>query len=116
MVGVQGGAPFDQLALVGGGDIMRGYARGRYRDRWMLASQAEYRTPMARRIGGVLFGGAGVVAPAADELFGDRVLLPTYGAGVRFQLDTKQRSAVRVDYGRGRDGASGLYIGFNQAF
>lgn len=37
MLGVQGNAPFDQLALVGGGDIMRGYARGRFRDRWMLA-------------------------------------------------------------------------------
>lgn len=116
MLGVQGTAPFDQLALVGGNDIMRGYARGRYRDRWMLAAQTEYRTPVSRRMGAVVFAGAGVVAPSAGDLFADRVLLPSYGVGGRFQLDARQRSAVRVDYGRGRDGASGLYIGFNQAF
>lgn len=116
MLGVQGSAPFDQLALVGGGDIMRGYARGRYRDRWMLAAQTEYRTPIRRRLGAVVFAGAGVVAPSAGDLFTDRVLLPSYGVGARFQLDARQRSAVRLDYGRGRNGASGLYIGFNQAF
>ncbi len=116
MLGVQGTAPFDQLALVGGGDIMRGYTRGRYRDRWMLAAQTEYRTPVRYRVGAVMFAGAGVVSPTFGDLFTDRVLLPSYGAGVRFQLDARQRSAVRVDYGRGRDGASGLYVGFNQAF
>jgi hypothetical protein len=31
-------------------------------------------------------------------------------------LDQRQGTSVRVDYGRGRDAASGLYIGFNQAF
>jgi outer membrane protein assembly factor BamA len=116
VLGVQGSAPFDQLALVGGGDIMRGYTRGRYRDRWMLAAQTEYRSPMRRRLGAVVFAGAGVVGPTADALFTDRVVLPSYGVGARFQLDARQRSAVRVDYGRGRDAASGLYIGFNQAF
>ncbi len=40
----------------------------------------------------------------------------TLGAGLRFQIDQRQRTGVRADYGRGRDGASGLYIGFNQAF
>ncbi len=116
MLGVDGVAPFDQLALVGGGDIMRGYTRGRYRDRWLLAAQTEYRTPIRYRLGGVLFAGAGVVSPTFGDLLTERVLLPTYGAGVRFQLDARQRTAVRVDFGRGRDGASGLYIGFNQAF
>jgi hypothetical protein len=45
------------------GDIMRGYARGRYRDRWLLAAQGEYRSPVRKRLGGVLFAGAGVSAP-----------------------------------------------------
>ena len=63
----------------------------------------------------VLFAGAGINAPALDELSG-RTILPTYGAGLRVQLDKRQRTGVRADYARGRDGASGLYIGFNQAF
>jgi hypothetical protein len=116
LTGVPGEPPFDQLALVGGGDILRGYTRGRYRDRWLAAGQLEYRTPIMGRIGGVAFAGVGVASPTVGALFDDRLLLPTYGLGARVLLDQRQGTSVRVDYGRGRDAASGLYIGFNQAF
>lgn len=106
--------PFDQLAVVGGGDIMRGYTRGRFRDSRLDAAQLELRTPIRHRLGAIAFGGLGALS--RDEHNRDRRLLPTYGAGLRVQIDPRQRTAVRVDYGRGRDGASGLYIGFNQAF
>jgi hypothetical protein len=56
-----------------------------------------------------------MVAPSLHE-FGNRQWLPTYGAGVRVQIDERQRTSVRLDYARGHAGASGLYIGFNQAF
>jgi Omp85 superfamily domain len=112
---VDGAAPFDQLALVGNSDILRGYARGRYRDRFLAAAQTEYRSPIRYRLGAVAFAGAGIAAPGLNALSG-RKLLPTYGVGARIQIDQQQRTGVRVDYGRGRDGASGLYIGFNQAF
>ncbi|QJR34105.1 BamA/TamA family outer membrane protein [Gemmatimonas groenlandica] len=115
VLGVTGDAPFDQLALVGGGDIMRGYSRGRYRDQRMAAAQVEYRTPLVHRLGLVAFAGAGTVASKWDALT-DARLLPTYGGGVRVQIDPQQRTAVRLDYGLGRDSSSGLYIGFNQAF
>ncbi len=113
--GATGNVPFDQLALVGGGDIMRGYTRGRYRDARLAAAQLEYRSPIAHRLGAVAFAGAGAVASRWSEI-SDATLLPTYGAGVRVQIDARQRTAVRIDYGRGRDSSSGLYIGFNQAF
>jgi hypothetical protein len=106
--------PFDQLNLVGGGDMLRGYTRGRYRDVTLQAAQAEWRTPIVHRLGAVAFGGMGVLNDR-DGTTRSKAL-PTYGAGLRVQLDPRQRTAVRVDYGRGRDGASGLYIGFNQAF
>lgn len=115
VTGVDGDAPFDAVALVGNSDIMRGYKRGRYRDAWLTAAQAEYRSPVWHRLGGVAFAGAGVSSPSLGELSGRR-LLPTYGAGLRVQIDARQRTGVRADYGRGLDGASGLYIGFNQAF
>lgn len=115
ITGITGNAPFDQLALVGNGDILRGYERGRYRDRWVSAAQGEYRSPFAHRVGAVLFAGAGIAAPSLRAM-NDRVLLPTYGGGLRFQIDAQQRTNVRADYGRGRGGAAGLYIGFNQAF
>jgi hypothetical protein len=114
-VGVDGKAPFDGLALVGGSDIMRGYPRGRYRDRWFTGAQAEYRSPAWNRVGAVVFGGAGLAAERVGSLMDGRIL-PTYGAGLRVTIDPAQRTAVRIDYGRGRDSNSGLYIGFNQAF
>lgn len=115
LVGVDGAAPFDQLALVGNSDILRGYARGRYRDRATVAVQTEYRSPIRHRVGAVVFGGVGAAAGALTSIDADR-LLPTYGAGLRVQLDQRLRTGIRADYGRGREGASGLYIGFNQAF
>lgn len=115
IVSVDGSAPFDQLALVGNSDILRGYARGRYRDRATAAIQSEYRSPEWHRLGWVAFAGAGVARPSVGSFSGARAL-PSYGAGLRVQIDQRQRTGVRADYGRGRDGASGLYIGFNQAF
>ena len=115
LVNVDGTAPFDQLALVGNSDILRGYARGRYRDRAVGAAQLEYRSPIRHRLGGVLFAGAGSASPAVSSLL-SHTLLPTYGAGLRVEIDHRQRTGIRADYGRGRDGASGLYIGFNNAF
>lgn len=115
LTSVDGSAPFDQLALVGNSDILRGYARGRYRDRAMAAVQTEYRSPIRHRLGGTVFAGAGTIGGSIGAL-GSGKLLPTYGAGLRVQLDQRQRTGIRADYGRGRDGASGLYIGFNQAF
>ncbi len=115
VVAVDGQAPFDRLALVGGSDIMRGYALGRYRSRSLAAAQAEYRSPLSHRLGAVLFAGAGISGVGTTAL-AQQAVLSTYGAGVRFQIDSVQRTSVRADYGRGRDGAAGLYIGFNQAF
>lgn len=115
LTGVRGDPPFDALALIGSGDIMRGYKRGRFRDRWVTAAQVEYRTAIRRRVGAVAFGGAGFAAPTFGAL-GDSRLLPTYGAGLRLRLDARQRTGVRADYGRGLDGTSGLHLGFNQAF
>jgi hypothetical protein len=66
-------------------------------------------------VGAVVFGGAGFAAPEFTALTDGR-LLPTYGAGLRLQLDARQRTGARADYGRGIDGAAGLHLGFNQAF
>ncbi len=115
VVAVDGQAPFDQLALVGNSDILRGYARGRYRDGATAAIQSEYRSPIRHRVGAVVFGGVGAAAQRLGSLDADR-LLPSYGAGLRVVLDQRLRTGIRADYGRGRGGASGLYIGFNQAF
>jgi outer membrane protein assembly factor BamA len=61
-----GDVPFNQLALLGGENIMRGYYYGRYRDNNQIAAQVEYRfLPLpfnfTDRIGAAIFAGAGSV-------------------------------------------------------
>ena len=112
-----GTAPFDQLSLVGGSSYFRGYARGRFRDRHLASVQAEYRAPVVGRLGWAAFAGGGRVTPRVGDLAGDDArFLPSYGAGVRWLLFPRTRSTVRVDYGRGADGQSGLYVALNEAF
>lgn len=112
-----GDAPFDQVSLVGSSNYLRGYATGRFRDRDLLSAQAEYRAHLWRRIGWAAFAGAGTIAPRVGGLVAsDARVLPSYGAGVRWQLFTSSRSAIRVDYARGTAGASGLYLSLNEAF
>ena len=110
-----GDAPFDQLSLVGGSNYLRGYVRGRVRDRHLAAVQAEYRGPLIGRLGWAAFAGGGWIAPSVADL-GDARFLPSYGAGLRWRLFAKSRSAIRVDYARGLAGNSGLYVALNEAF
>jgi len=109
-----GRAPFDQLSLVGSGMIMRGYARGRYRDRDLVAAQIEYRAQVIGRLGAAAFVGAGTVAPTFSKV-ASSTMLPSFGAGARWLLLPKQHTTIRVDYGMGK-GSSGLYIAFNEAY
>ena len=109
-----GRVPFDQLSLLGSGSVMRGYVRGRYRDRDLAAAQIEYRMPVAGKFGLAGFAGAGTVAPTASKL-ASGTLFPSFGAGARWLLIPKSRTTIRVDYGIGKE-SSGLYVAFNEAY
>lgn len=68
--GVAGASPFDLMPMIGADTAMRGYARGRFRDRHAFTAQAELRTAYWRRVGLVTFAGAGTVAPRFSGLSG----------------------------------------------
>jgi hypothetical protein len=106
--------PFYDDALLGGKTIMRGYYMGRYRDNAQLAAQAEYRTRIWWRIGGVLFAGAGEVMPELRE-FQVKSLQYSYGFGLRFQFDAVEKIDIRADFGFGKN-TSGVYFDVQQAF
>jgi len=111
---VRGFPPFYELAPLGGSQRMRGYFEGRYRDRNYLTAQVEYRSILWWRIGLVGFLGAGQVADRTRQMRLDE-FKPTYGVGLRFVLDTKEKVDVRVDFGWGRE-TSGIYFAINEAF
>lgn len=106
------GTPWTMLARLGGNARMRGYYEGRYTDNNLLTAQVELRQRIWRRIGCVVWGGAGNIF-SKSEPFAWRRTLPNYGLGLRWEL--KKRVNVRMDYGFGRD-TSGFLLSINEAF
>jgi outer membrane protein assembly factor BamA len=117
-VGIMDGTvPFHMLSLlgqIGERNLMRGYYQGRYRDKNMLSLQVEYRRFLWWRIGAVAFVGVGDVAAGLDE-FTVETFKYSYGGGLRFQLDRKEKINLRLDFGLGKD-VSGLYFAIGEAF
>lgn len=109
-----GEVPFLQLSQLGSATIMRGYYQGRYRDKNLLAAQAEYRLPVWWRIGAAAFAGLGDVAPELDE-FSLSTLKPTYGLGLRFMVNESEKVNIRFDYAWGME-TSGFYLEITEAF
>lgn len=110
----QGDVPFNQLSMVGGEMMMRGYYLGKYRDQNMFGLQAEHRWlpfPGSKRIGGAVFGGIGSVAP---DLNFDKVLW-TAGGGLRILIFPKRDVYTRLDLGFNPEGY-GFYFFIGEAF
>lgn len=104
--------PWPFMARMGGDIRMRGYYEGRYTDLDMAVAQVELRQRIWRRIGGVVWAGAGNVFPRFSEFRWSQTL-PNYGIGFRWEF--KNRVNIRFDYGFGR-GTSGLVMQINEAF
>ena len=106
--------PLFDLCLYGAGSDLRGYEIGRYRDRTMLAAQAEYRFPLRGRFGAVAFAGTGKIAPSFGEM--DKApTLPSVGVGLRYLASPRARVNVAFDMARGRDETT-AYIYVKEAF
>jgi hypothetical protein len=109
--------PFNQVALMGGENLMRGYYLGRYRDNVLMASQAEYRFlpfPFSKRFGGTLFGALGAVSPGVTDLNFNQVRAAG-GAGVRFLLFPGKDIYTRFDVAFTNEGV-GYYLFIGEAF
>jgi len=110
-----GEVPFFQLAFIGGTRKMRGYWEGRFRDKklWML--QTEYRLPLFWRLGAVVFGGMGSVAPTVAD-FASKEVHFSYGAGLRVRLSNTEKINVRLDVGIDETGNWFPYLTVGEAF
>ncbi|WP_285010437.1 polymerase [Pedobacter faecalis] len=117
---VQGkNTPFYMLPQLGNDEMMRGYYTGRYRDRNLLAAQAELRFRYNNRFGLAVFGGGGQVFDNGGFAF--KSFKPSYGAGGRYFFDPEKGLSVRVDYGIGEKRANekrqaGFYVSLAEAF
>lgn len=75
--------PVVDLPRLGGGDILRGFHRDRFRDRVAVLASAEYRFPVHDGVTGFLFVDAGEVASAPSHITTDLHL--GYGGGLQLQ-------------------------------
>ncbi|MDN3690603.1 BamA/TamA family outer membrane protein [Cyclobacterium jeungdonense] len=114
-----GEVPFNQLSLMGGESLMRGYYTGRYRDRNQLAGQVEMRflpLPLgfSKRIGAAVFAGASQVFPEVKALKWDNTVWSA-GGGLRFLLFPKKDIYTRLDFAFTEEG-NGFYLFIGESF
>lgn len=112
-----GDVPFNQLALMGGERLMRGYYLGRYRDNHLIAGQAEFRMlpfPFAKRWGAACFAGIGEVSPTLSDFRSDRIRWSA-GLGPRFLLFPKKDVYTHFDVAFTKEGM-GFYFFIGEAF
>ncbi len=101
------------MSLLGNSSTMRGYYKGRYRDKHILQTQVELRQHIWHRNGVVIWGGLGTVFHKFSAIHAER-LLPNWGIGYRWEF--KKNGNVRLDYGFGKRGMQGFVFNINEAF
>jgi len=101
--GTGGKPPFYGNCIYGTNNELRGYTAGRYLDRYMFATQLEYRLTLPKRFGVVGFAGIGEVLPGESQLLRINEVLPGGGVGARFQLSKPYHVNLRADVARGKD-------------
>ena len=114
---VEGDPPFNQLSLMGGESLMRGYYLGRYRDKTLVAAQTEYRFlpfSFSKRWGAAAFLAAGTVADQVRTLDLSKLKVAG-GAGVRFFIFPGKDIFTRFDVAFSEDGP-GYYFYIGEAF
>lgn len=112
-----GRAPFNQLALLGSEQLMRGYYMGRFRDNHYTAAQAEYRFlpfPFSRKVGGTIFGAVGSVAPRIRDIRLEQTKWAA-GVGARYLIMPAKDVFVRLDVAFTHE-QTGFYFFLGEAF
>ena len=102
------------MPQLGGEELLRGYYGGRYRERNLLAVQAEYRAHVWWRFGAVGFVSAGRVSHDLSDMDFSG-FKPAVGLGLRFLLAPDEGLNLRADFGFGKE-SSGFYLGLGEVF
>jgi Omp85 superfamily domain len=98
-----GQPPFYGNCVYGTSNELRGYTAGKYFDRYMAATQVEYRLTLPKGFGLAAFGGLGGVMPGSSQvLFRNDHFLPDIGGGPRYELSKKYHVNLRTDFAKGR--------------
>ena len=99
--GAGGRVPFYLQQTLGGGDLLRGFERARFRDNALMNVSAEYRFDVHKYVELAAFADAGQVAPTLSALAPGR-FETSWGGGVR--VKHKGLVLFRADVGMSREG------------
>ena len=114
-----GTAPYLDLPATAGNDrSARGYGEGRYRGEHLLYGEVEYRGALTTSglFGFVAFLNTTTVdnRETGEKLFDS--VAPGAGLGLRVLLNKRSRTNLCTDYGWGKQGSRGFYLGIQEAF
>lgn len=87
--------PFYFLSELGYRDTIRGFDRGRFRDRDLAIGSAEYRIPLWHRMDSFFFVDAGHVGNNISEDFSTDLLNFGYGGGIRIWNDDDVKAVLQ---------------------
>ena len=114
-----GTAPYMDLPSTGAdGRSARGYGEGRFRGPHLVYGEVEYRGTLTASglLGLVAFANTTTVddVESGTKLF--QGWAPAGGLGFRVLLNKRSRTNLAADYGWGKDGSHGFYLGIQEAF
>lgn len=109
-----GDVPFYKLAMLGGDTLLRGYYKGRFRDKALALVQAEYRKLISGRIGVAGFAGLADLFPGWKGLEAGKLKFAA-GSGLRYVINKRDGTTLRLDMAWGQ-ASFGLYVTAQEAF
>lgn len=112
---VFGNPTFYDFSVIGGDRYARGYFYGRFREQNFTTFQLEYRFKLFWRIGVAGFAGLSMVYKDISSL-NSHTFKPNGGLGLRFLVDKKENTNLRLDYAFGANGQDGFYVTFGESF
>jgi hemolysin activation/secretion protein len=95
-----GDVPFEGQTVVGGDDI-RGYSQGRYRNDQVYTLQTEFRWNFYKRWGMVAFAGVASAVKKFSDVTDE--ILPGAGAGLRWKMLPSEKVNIGIDGAIGKD-------------
>jgi hypothetical protein len=101
------------------GRSARPYTMGRFRGEDLAYTEAEWRFPLQKtkeKFGAVLFINMSTASNRTGNVSLFHYPQLGYGGGLRYMLSEKNRVNISLDYGFGRNGASGLFLNLNEMF
>lgn len=101
------------------GRSARPYTIGRFRGEGLSYTELEWRFPLQKtkeKMGAVIFLNMSSASSRTQNVGLYSSAQFGYGAGFRYMLSEKNRVNIAIDYGRGHNGASGVFLNLNEYF